>query len=183
VSKRFDTFSALSFGLLCLTSSQQWYSVSTLTSSTLTFTGYQSNLYLAPTLTLIFLMALVGRYYKSLVEIATLGVSVMLLLLVAGLTANQMLTTDLSSVEVVIEKATGVAGWLSQLENMVTTVDTGVWSYVSLGLLLLLAVLQAIQLRQALIKGPKVPKLAVKRREPRVDSSEDDLWRQTSDDI
>ncbi len=105
------------------------------------FTGFETQTSLGPILVFALLLTLVAMYLKSRLASILHLISTVALAFAAAATASLLSSGDLSSVESAIEKSTGIAGWQSQRETVVTSVEASVWVYGSLVMLCLLVVL------------------------------------------
>ena len=162
--------------------SQGWYTVSTSVSPDLTFTGADFDASLSSSLILVGLMTLVAVYLKSKMGAALHGVSLILVVTVAAISGARIAAVDLTSVEAKIERATGVAGWLSQKSEVVIQVDLSPWPLVALlpalalAMALALLALAAFRGNMQTAKNPQ----GIKPKEP-VNAS--DLWSETSEHL
>lgn len=179
MKRRIAALALVSLVLIALCASQVWYSVSTSVSPILDFTGAEVDASLSSVILLVGLATLVGLYLKSRFAAVLHFLSLITTVMVAVSSGARVTTSNLTNVETRIEKATGVAGWLTQQSEVVTRIDVSIWPVAALIPALSLIVALSILTTSSARRAGEAPG-GKKQVDSRNQASTSDLWSETS---
>lgn len=180
--RRLATLALVSLVLLAVFSSQVWFKVSTSVSPALEFTGAEVDSAVSSILILVGLTTLVALYMKTRVASVLHLLSLVLTVFLIATLGTRLATSDLTSVETRIEKATGVAGWLTQRQEVISQVEVSLWPsaalVASITLTATLVLLALLSLRR--VDGSAGGTKKIDSKNP---PSTPDLWSETSQQL
>jgi hypothetical protein len=142
--KRILLLALVVIALIAACASQTWFVVSLTSGNDLLVTGLEAYPNYGPTLIMDALAIAIVLYLKSRWRVIFLITGVLALTLLAVSQLSAATGQDLASLAPTLEKATGVATWVAQLEQVVVATETTIWCIASVLLLLALSILQIV---------------------------------------
>jgi hypothetical protein len=142
--KRILLLALVVIALIAACASRTWFVVSLTSGNDLSVTGLEAYPNYGPTLIMDALAIAIVLYLKSRWRVIFLITGVLALTLLAVSQVAAATGQDLASLALTVEKATGVATWVAQLEQVVVATETTIWCVASVLLLLALNILQIV---------------------------------------
>jgi hypothetical protein len=180
--KRTLRLSLLILGLIAILSAQTWFSFGLTTGGNLEVAGFEAYPFLSGALLSDFLAVALVLYLRKRWGAVFLAAAIVGLSLTLIATLPGAFGIDLGVAAPVIEKATGVASWLSQLESIVVSKSAsalGGLSWVLIAVLVLVHVLAFVQVLRN--HKERVSKSVKDFGADRSGDTSPDLWSETSE--